>query len=106
VKVLLVLVLALSSVAYGSGPQEQGGAEEPKLGYPVNPHLEIPKNCRTIDQKDGSVLLTCECEACGEPDSHDGLDSVPWTCKSREGGLYCSYEIDTQTSGERKHSHI
>ena len=102
-------MLALTSVAYGSGPEEQGqGADGPKLKLeqPVNPHLDIPKNCQNMIQKDGSVLMTCECEACGEPNSSDGLDSVPWTCKSREGGLYCSYDIDTQSSGEKKHSHI
>jgi len=106
VRLLLVLVLALSSVGYG---QDQGqGAERPKLQLeqPVNPHLEIPQNCKTMIQKDDSVLMTCECEACGQPDSHDGTDAVPWTCKSSEGGLYCSYDIDIQTSGEKKHSHI
>ncbi len=105
-RLLLVLVLALSSIGYG---QDQGqGAERPKLQleHPVNPHLDIPQNCKTMIQKDGSVLLTCECEACAQPDSHDGLDPVPWTCNAREGGLYCSYEIDTLTSGEKKHSHI
>ena len=108
-RLLPILVLALSSVAYGLGPPEQGqGADTPKLKleHPVNPHLDIPTNCRTMIQTDDSVLLTCECEGCGQPNSRDGLDPVPWTCKSREGGLYCSYDIDTQTSGERKHSHI
>ena len=108
-RILLILVLALSSVAYGSGPQEQEqGADQPKLKleHPVNPHLDIPQNCRTMIQKDGSTLLTCECEACAQPDSHDGPDPVPWTCKSQEGGLYCSYEMDTRSYGERKHSHI
>ena len=108
-KYLLVLVFALSSVLYCSGQQEQGQAtERPKLQleHPVNPHLEIPQNCRTLSQKDGSVLMTCECEACAQPDAHDGPDAVPWTCRTREGGLYCSYELDTQSYGERKHSHI
>ena len=108
-RLLLILVLALSSVAFGSGPQDQGqGADRPKLKleHPVNPHLDVPKNCHTMIQKDDSVLMTCDCEACAQPDSHDGPDPVPWTCAPREGGLYCSYEIDTQTSGERKHSHI
>ena len=106
-KVLLVLVLALSSVAYGSGPQGASDTDRPKLQleHPVNP-LDIPRNCQTTIQKDDSVLLTCECENCGQPDSSDGPDPVPWTCKSRDGGLYCSYDIDTQTSGERKHSRI
>ena len=108
-RLLLILMLALSAVSYGSGPPEQGqgaGGPKLKLEHPANPHLDIPQNCRTMIQKDGSMLLTCECEACGQPDSHDGLDAVPWTCNPREGGLYCSYEIDTQTSGEKKHSHI
>lgn len=108
-RIVLILVLALSSVGYGAGPPEQGqGAEGPKLKLeqPVNPHLDIPKNCQTMIQKDDSVLLTCECEACAQPDSHDGPDPVPWTCKSRQGGLYCSYDIDTKTPGERKHSRI
>lgn len=108
VRFLLILVLALSSVCYASGSQGQGAADRPKiqLEHPVNPHLDTPRNCRALEQQDGSVLMTCECEDCGQPDSHDGLDPVPWTCQSREGGLYCSYQIDTQTSGERKHSHI
>ena len=106
-KVLLVLVLALSSVAYGSGPQGSD-TDTPKLQLeqPVPPHLDLPRNCQTTTEKDGSVLLTCECENCGKADSSDGPDPVPWTCKSNEGGLYCSYEIDTQTTGERKHSRI
>ena len=106
---LLVIVLALSSVAFGSGPQDEGqGAESPKLQLeqPGIPHLDIAKNCRTMIQKDNSVLTTCECEACAQPDAHDGMDAVPWNCMPREGGLYCSYEIDTQTSGEKKHSRI
>ena len=104
-KVLLVLVLALSSVAYGSGPPGSD-TDRLQLEQPVKPHLDIPRNCRTTIEKDDSVLLTCECENCGQPDSSDGLDPVPWACKSREGGLYCTYDIDTQTSGERKHSRI
>src|SRR6266536_1698062 len=103
VKILLVLVLALSSVAYGSGPQGSD-SDRPKLQLEQPGNLDIPRNCRTTIEKDDSVLLTCECENCGQPDSSDGSDPVPWTCKSGEGGLYCSYDIDTQTSGERKHS--
>jgi hypothetical protein len=103
VKAVLILVLALSSVAYGSGPQGDGtDKSQLKLEHPVNPHLDVPRNCRSTIEKDDSVLLTCECEACGKPDSNEGPDPVPWTCKSRDGGLYCSYDIDIQTSGERK----
>jgi len=105
VKILLVLVLALSSVAYGSGPQGSD-SDRPKLQLEQPGNLDIPRNCRTTIEKDDSVLLTCECENCGQLDSSDGPDPVPWTCKSGEGGLYCSYDIDTQTSGERKHSRI
>ena len=58
-------------------------------------------------EPDGSVLLTCECEACGQPDERDGLDPVPWVCKSTDGGLYCSYDIDPQMSVERsKHTSL
>ena len=106
-KLLLILVLALSSVAYGSGPQgSDAGSPKLQLEQPVTPHLDVPQNCQPTIEKDGSMLMTCECENCGQPESSDGLDPVPWACKSREGGLYCTYEIDTQTSGERKHSRI
>jgi hypothetical protein len=106
VKILLILVLALSSVAYAGPPGSDTDSPKLKLEQPGNQYLDIPRNCRTTIEKDDSVLTTCECESCGQPDSSDGPDPVPWTCKSGQGGLYCSYEIDTQTSGERKHSRI
>jgi hypothetical protein len=105
VKVLLILVLSLSGFGYGSGPQTNG---RPKIQFehPVNPHLDIPKNCQKSIGQDDSVVLTCECEACGKADDDEAKDRDPWICQSRNGGLYCSYDLDTQTSEERRHSRI
>jgi hypothetical protein len=101
VKMLLTLMLVLSSACYGSGPLG-AGKDRPKiqLEHPVNPHVDIPRNCKTTIQPDDSVVLTCECEHCGQLDDREQPDPVPWVCKPGDGGLYCSYDIDPQRSVE------
>jgi hypothetical protein len=106
-RLLLIVLLAFAGMGYGSGPQAK---EKPKiqLEHPVNPHLDIPKNCQTVVEPDNSVILTCECEQCGKigPEDRAQVDPDPWVCKTKDGGLYCNYDLDTQTAPERWHSRI
>jgi hypothetical protein len=113
VKLLLTLVLVLgsvcfASVCFASGPQAgESGQAQPKVEQPVNPHLDIPHDCKKTIEADGSVLLTCQCEDCGQPDETDGQNPVPWVCKPADDGLDCNYNIDPQQSFQRgKHSQI
>jgi hypothetical protein len=114
-RLLLIILIMLGGVGYGSGPQAN---DKPRiqLEHPKNPHLDIPKNCRNTVQADNSILLTCECEACGVAEPQDFAqaeanaraeqDPDQWVCQAKDGGLYCDYNLDTETSPERRHSHI
>jgi hypothetical protein len=114
-KILLVLALFISSVsgfgaAQGFGAGAQGGKDDlPKtVPHAVNPHLDIPKNCQQTLEADDSVLLTCECEACGHTEASDGLNPLPWSCEVRQESLFCGYGgsgseiVDTRSSGRSR----
>jgi len=107
-RLLLVIFLTLSAIGYASGPQ----AYKPKiqLEHPVNPHLDIPKNCQQQELPGGTVLLTCECEACAQATADDLAGDLrepdQWKCASKDGALYCDYNLDTVTVPERRHSRI
>jgi hypothetical protein len=114
-KMLLVLALFIGSVsvfgaAQGFGTGTLGGKSDlPKtVPHAVNPHRDVPKNCQQTLEADDSVLLTCECEACGQPDARDGLNPLPWSCELRQERLFCGYGgsdsaiIDTRSSGRSR----
>jgi hypothetical protein len=106
-RVLTLIVLAGSLLSFGSAPNNNAGSGARET---FNPRLDIPKNCKAVTQPDDSVELTCECPACGKPDAPRAARGNPardpWTCRSRAGGLYCSYDLDPVTPAERQHSHI
>jgi len=99
VKKLLVLVLSISCVSFvGSASSPSVEASSPSVwsGIPdglVRPHLDIPKNCVQTDQADGSVLVTCDCEACGKPEARDGLNPLPWGCEVEDQTVICGYDV-------------
>lgn len=110
-RLMLAILLCLSGIAFASGQQENNGRPKIQLEHPNNPHLDIPKNCQSIVEPDDSVALICECEACGtvadeEAELQKRQDPDQWVCKTHDGGLYCAYDLDTQTSRERWHSRI
>jgi hypothetical protein len=109
VKKLLVFVLFVGCASYvGAAPQS--AANDPPSPDPqasATGRLEIPKNCQTTLEADGSVLLTCECENCGQPEARDGEDPLPWTCVSRQGTLHCDYgETEEHDTGARRKDRI
>jgi hypothetical protein len=99
---LLVLVLSVSSVSLvgAVGPGASGAADDTPKSIPhaINPHLDIPKNCQQTIEADDSVLLTCECEACGHPEARDGMNPVHRSCDFRKEGLFCSYGDDNSNT--------
>jgi hypothetical protein len=106
---LLGFVLCISSVAcFGAAPQS--ASKDPRTPDP-NPalahHLDIPKNCQQTFEANGSVLLTCECENCGQAEARDGFEPVPWSCVMRKDGVSCGYAIDDPVeTGSRAKSKI
>lgn len=109
VKKLLVFVLFISSAAYvGAAPQSiPKDAPSPDARASENGHLDIPKNCKQTLEADGSVLMTCECENCGQVEARDGENPLPWACVSREGALHCDYgEPEEYQTGARQKSRI
>lgn len=108
-KKLLVFVLFVGCASYvGAAPQST--AHDPPLPDPqasLTGHLDVPKNCHQTLGADGSVLMTCECENCGQPEARDGSDPLPWTCANRQGAVHCSYgEPEEYQTGARQRSRI
>lgn len=104
-KKLLVFVLFIGCASYaGAAPQSAANAPpSPDPQASATGHLDIPKNCQQTLEEDGSVLMTCECENCGQPEARDGENPLPWTCVSKEGALTCDYGAGrTYDSGGRK----
>lgn len=92
-KKLLVFVLFVGCATYVvAAPQSSGNASpSPDPQASLTGHLDVPKNCQTTVEADGSVLTTCECENCGQPEARDGSDPLPWACVSRQGAMHCDY---------------
>lgn len=103
VKKLLVFVLFVGCAAYvGAAPQPPANASpsSPDPQAAQTGHVDIPKNCQTTTEADGSALTTCECENCGQPEARDGSDPLPWACVSRRGSMHCDYgEADELPAG-------
>jgi hypothetical protein len=102
VKKLLVFVLFVGCAAYvGAAPRSPANASpSPDPQAAQTGHLDVPRNCQTTTQADGSVLTTCECENCGQPEARDGSDPLPWACVSRQGAMHCDYgETEEPTTG-------
>jgi hypothetical protein len=95
VKKLLAIALCISSATFlGAAPQSATkDPVDPDPNMTVAPRLDIPKNCQQTTEDDGSVLMTCECKNCGQPEARDGPDPVPWTCVSRKDGVTCGYGL-------------
>ena len=108
-KKLLAFVLSISSVSF-LGAASQAAPNDPPKPDPnpaFVPHRDIPQNCRQTIQADGSVLLTCDCENCGQPDARDGPNPIPWSCVIRKQGLTCGYGVgDMVDTGSRVKSTI
>jgi hypothetical protein len=109
VKKLLVFVLFFGCATYvGAAPQsatDEAPLPDPRASIPGT--LEIPKNCQTTLQADGSVLTTCECEQCGQLGARDGVDPLPWACVSRQGAIHCGYDATQEyETGARKKDRI
>lgn len=108
-KKLLAFVLSISSVSFlGAAPQSATkDSPKPDTHQAFVPHRDIPKDCRQIFEADGSVLVTCDCENCGQPEAKDGPHPVPWSCAVREEGLSCGYGVgDVIETGSREKSKI
>jgi hypothetical protein len=110
VKKLLVFVLFAGCASY-AGAAPQSATDKPPLLPDPRPdftgHLDVPKNCQTMLELDGSVLMTCDCENCGQPEARDGLDPLPWACVSRQGSIRCDYgEAEKNDSGARQKNRI
>jgi hypothetical protein len=84
VKGLLVMVLCISSVGLigvtaGCATRQIPKTEAERKVVPApattDPRLEIPRNCKQTQNADGSVLMTCDCGACGHPEPRDGMNS-------------------------------
>jgi hypothetical protein len=104
VKRLLVLVLCISAVSW-VGAVAQNTKEAPRKAVPDStfvPHRDIPKNCRQTLEADGSVLVTCDCEACGKPEARDGLNPLPWSCVTSEQGVICGYGLGNAADTEQR----
>jgi hypothetical protein len=103
-RTLLVFVLSISCVSFvGAAAQSTTNAPpKPDAHSAFVPHLDIPQNCQKTLEADGSVLMTCDCENCGQPEARDGLYPLPWGCVTRKEGVACSYGegdvIDTSSS--------
>lgn len=100
VKRLLLVFLCFSSVglmcvavgcATRQAPKKEAERKVAPAPVTADSHLEIPRNCQRTPNADGSVLLTCECEACGDPEPRDGMSPVPWSCVLRDEGVFCGY---------------
>lgn len=101
VKMLLRLIWCISSVglmwvALGCATRQVPKTEANRGMVPApaadTPHVDVPKNCQRTPNADGSVLLTCDCEACGHPEPRDGMNPVPWSCTLRGKAVYCGYD--------------
>jgi hypothetical protein len=112
VKKLLILALSISCVSF-IGSASSPSVEDPHSSIQsaitdglIRPHLDIPKNCVKTDQADGSVLLTCDCEACGKPEARDGLNPLPWGCEVEEQTVICGYDVGRKKLHGLKETHI
>ena len=108
-KKLLVFVLFVGcSICAGAAPQPPANASpSPDPQATQSGHLDIPKNCQSTVEADGSVLMTCECENCGQPEARDGSDPLPWACVSRQGAMHCDYgETEEPPTGAREKDRI
>jgi hypothetical protein len=107
-KKLLVFVLFIGCASYVGVAQSTAKVPLSPDAKAMSPgHLEIPKNCQQTLEPDGSVLVTCECEQCGQVEATDGIDPLPWACVSEQGALHCGYaETEAYETGARKKSKI
>lgn len=110
-KKLLVFVLFVGCATYVAAAPQTATDDKAPLPDPraaLTGRLEIPKNCQTTIEVDGSVLMTCECEHCGQPDAWDGLDPLPaWVCVNRQGAMHCGYgETEESDTGARHKDRI
>ena len=96
VKRLMLFVLFISCVSLVGAAAQSTTNDAPNPDSPSAfvPHREIPQNCQKTQEADGSVLLTCECENCGQPEAKDGMNPLPWSCVNREEGRVCDYGVD------------
>jgi hypothetical protein len=108
VKKLLIFVLFVACASYVGVAQSTAEVPSPPDAQAISPgQLEIPKNCQATPEPDGSVLMTCECEQCGQVEARDGVDPLPWACVSEQGALHCGYaETEAYETGARKKSKI
>lgn len=95
VKRMLLFVLFINCVSLvGAAAQSTTkDAPNPDSQSAFVPHRDIPRNCQKTQEADGSVLMTCECENCGQPEARDGTDLLPWSCVNREDGRVCGYGV-------------
>jgi hypothetical protein len=109
VKKLLVFVLFIGCASYVGAAAQSAAEDPPKSDTPaaVTGRLDIPKNCQQTLEADDSVLMTCECPNCGQPDARDGVDPLPWACVAKQGALHCGYgETEEYQTGSRQKSRI
>jgi hypothetical protein len=105
VKKLLVLVLFVSCAGFassGRSPSAQGSPQPPPQ-TDTGPHTIIPKNCIQTQEADGSVLVTCDCEACGHPEARDGMTPLPYACAQQNNAVTCGYDREWN---DQKKTHI
>jgi hypothetical protein len=109
VKKLLVFVLFIgcASLVSAAAQTTKNDPPSPDSRAIATGHLDIPKNCQQTMEEDGSVLVTCECENCGQVEARDGEDPLPWTCVAEQGALHCGYgETEEYQTGGRQKSYI
>lgn len=69
--------------------------EESKI---AEPKTEVPQQCRSIKNKDGSMLLVCECTSCGKEEAKDGPKALPYHCEilpapdTGKDAMFCGYD--------------
>jgi hypothetical protein len=102
---LLVLVLAISCAGFAGPGPPTSPKESPKPPPQTarGPHTEYPRNCIQTLEADGSILVTCDCEACGHPEARDGLTPLPYSCWVQNNAVTCGY--DREWNDQRK-AHI
>jgi hypothetical protein len=112
VKKLLILVLSVSCLAFvgSASPSSELDSSTSDRSVvrdgPFRPHLEIPRNCIQTQQADGSVLVTCDCEACGHPEARDGLNPLPWGCELKNQTVTCGYDVGRRHLNGPRKTHI